>query len=412
MRARVENLKAWLEGLNTFNSTPNEGTTRVLFTQPELEARTYIKQEMRQIGLEVSEDAIGNIFGVLPGRNRALTPVWTGSHIDTVLNAGMFDGMAGVVGGMEAARMIRESGAAHERDICVVVYTSEEPTRFGLSCLGSRAMSGNMSLEDTKRIVSEGGGSLYETLSSLGYDLNCYGKIRKHPGDVYCAVEMHIEQNNRLDKSGVKLGVVSCICAPSVYSVTLRGQQGHAGGTSMQERRDAFMALCEIALTAERMARETVSEYTTATIGRVEVTPGAENVIPGTVEFSIDIRDCNYECKNRFMGSLESAMRAICANRGVEVEIQLRNNDCPMRCDPEIIRLLKKSCAQKGIVPLHLISGAYHDSMFVGQFTRVGMLFVPSKNGASHCPEEWTDYEDIATGTEVLADTLVQLANQ
>lgn len=207
----------------------------------------------------------------------------------------MFDGMAGVVSGMEALKIIKESGEFHKRNIVVVVYTSEEPTRFELSCLGSRAMAGKLSLEDTKKLEDKDGNTLYGTLKDLGYDLNKYDDVKKNPGEVYAAVELHIEQNDVLDKAGIPIGIVKGICAPTNYNVIIEGCQSHAGGTSMSERADAFAAASELALLTERLAKESKGEYVTATVGRVKVFPNAVNVISGYTEISIDIRSIDLE---------------------------------------------------------------------------------------------------------------------
>lgn len=410
-RASAANIQNWLEHINQFNATPEYGTTRILFTEEELKNREYVKGEMKKLGLEVSEDSIGNIFAVLKGTDRSLAPVWTGSHIDTVPNAGMFDGMAGVVCGMEAARMISAQGAAHKRDIVVVVYTSEEPTRFGLCCLGSRAMAGVMSLEDTKLLSDKEGTTLYDLLGRLGYDLERYQEIPKQPGEVYAAIELHIEQQSGLEKAGVPIGIVKKICAPSNFVVEVTGCQSHAGGSSMEERRDAFAASCEMALLLERLAQECQSEYNTATVGYVQVLPNAVNVIPGTVRFSIDIRDCNMDTKQKLIKELVQGLQAIAEKRGVDMQIQEECNDVPLTCNETIVECLKESCEERGIAYKDSISGPYHDSLFVGRFAPVGMIFVPSRGGISHSPEEWTDYEDLARGTEILMDTLLKLAN-
>lgn len=180
----------------------------------------------------------------------------------------------------------------------------------------------------------------------------------------------------------------------------------------MKERRDAFMASSEIALTLEKLGRESKSEYTTATIGKVEVIPNAVNVIPGKVKFSIDIRDCDFDCKNQMVGKLKKEIEKIAQERKVTVEITEYNNDYPMKCDKNIIELLKKSCKKNQIPYEMTISGAFHDSMLVGEFAPVAMIFVPSRDGISHSPKEWTDFADIAIGTDILADTLAAMANE
>ena len=402
----------WLETINTFNSTPDFGTTRVLFTDEEVKAREYVKSEMRKLNLQVHEDAIGNIFGVLKGTRPELPPVWTGSHIDTVLNAGMFDGMSGVVAGLEAVRLIQVNKLKHERNIVVVVYTSEEPTRFKVGCLGSRAMAGKLDAEAAKKLVDDGGNALYDVLQKLGFPVQDFDKVPVKKGSVYAAVELHIDQNVVLEKAGKPIGIVKTICAPSVFDVEVIGRQSHAGGTTMEDRQDAFMATAEIALVLEQLGRTSQSEYTTATIGKVQVIPNAVNVIPGKVVFSIDIRDCDYDYKNDLIAKLKNRIKEIADKRNVKVNLTQYNNDYPMKCDENIIKKLENACEKENTPYIKTISGAFHDSMLVGEFAPVAMIFVPSKNGISHSPEEWTNFADIAAGTDVLADTLIELANE
>lgn len=410
-KAKASNIQNWLEKINTYNSTPGEGTTRVLFTEPELKAREYVKQEMREIGLLVEEDSIGNIFGILEGEDKSLPPVWTGSHIDTVLNAGMFDGMAGVVSGMEALRIIKKQGGSRKRTLAVVVYTSEEPARFGLCCLGSRAMAGHLSREETKNLYDRQGESLFEILEKLGYDLDDFSKIKRRKGEVFGAVELHIEQNNLLDREGIPVGIVDSICAPTNFEVIVRGCQSHAGGTPMKERRDAYAASCEISLVLERMAKEVTDHYMTGTVGKVRVIPNAANVISGEVHFTVDIRSDDFDAKQQLVEQLKKSVCEIEKKRGVRVEMVLENNDRPMICSKAVTDMLEESCRRKNIPVRHMISGAYHDSLFVGEFAPTAMIFVPSKDGISHSRKEWTDFEDIALGTDILADTLFTLSN-
>lgn len=410
-KVNVENIQMWIEGMNRFNATPEFGTTRILFTKPELENRRYVKEEMEKLGLSVREDAIGNIYATLKGTDQKLSPVWTGSHIDTVPNAGKFDGMAGVVCGMEALRIIKESGAEHKRDLTVVIYTSEEPTRFGLGCLGSRAMAGVLSMEDTKNIHDKSGRSLYEKLQELSYDLDKFDEIKRKKGDVYAAVELHIEQNSQLEKKKLPIGIVTKICAPSNYMVEVTGCQSHAGGTSMDDRRDAYAASCEMALALEKIAKDCRSEYNTATIGCVKVIPEATNVIPGKCIFAVDIRDCNMDTKQETIRKFKEAFKEIAAKRDVGLTITEENNDEPLTCNKKIVELLEETCDELELKYTELISGPVHDSLFVGRFAKNAMIFVPSKNGISHSPEEWTDYEEVAQGADVLANTLLKLSN-
>ncbi len=411
-KADAQHIEKILRELNRFNSSPDFGTSRILFTPEELAGRRYIKSVMEKIGLEVTEDAIGNIFASLPGIEPELAPVWSGSHIDTVPNAGMFDGMAGVAAAIEALRLIKQSGLPHKRTVSAVVYTSEEPTRFGLSCLGSRALCGALSLADTERLVDRDGKSLAEVLTDLGYDKDKFPLIRKHKGDVFGAVELHIEQGSRLDKDGKKIGIVKSICAPANYLIHIEGVQSHAGGASMTERTDALAAAAKIVLAAERLAMEDkCGEYTTATVGKLEVIPNAMNVIPGEVTLTLDIRYTNPESESVILHGLEALFEELITERGVKITVKRLNRDKPVCCDERFMDILKRQCVCEGASFDLIISGAYHDSLMVGQFAPVAMLFVPSKNGISHSPMEWTDFADIALGTDVLAGAILDIAN-
>ena len=412
MNASVDLIKKDLETLNQFNSTPGEGITRVLFYEEELKGREYVKNRMRENGLEVREDAAGNVFGRLPGTDSSLAPVWTGSHIDTVLNGGSFDGMAGVISGIEALRVIRESGIPHKRDIEAIIYTSEEPTRFGLGCLGSRTMAGELDAEGRKKLIDKDGVTFAELLQKLGHDLDDIPSVVRKPGDVYAAVELHIEQGAVLDKKGIKIGAVTTISAPTDIRVTVHGTQEHAGATPMDMRSDAMAAAAEIMLGLESLARNAADYSTVATVGKVEVFPGSTNVIPGQVNFSIDIRSADMDDKELLIKKLKAIMKCVEEVRGVSVDMTVVTHDAPADAEQHIVDTICRICGEKGISYQTMVSGAYHDSMFVAKFAPFGMIFVPSKNGISHHKDEWSDYDDIASGADILAECLLQLSNE
>lgn len=411
-KASVENIKNDLVNLAKYNSTPENGITRVLFYDEELQARDFIKMRMAENGMAVREDAVGNIFGTIEGREPDAAPVWTGSHIDTVLNAGMFDGTAGVIGGMEALRIIRQSGISHKRNIEAIVYTSEEPTRFGLGCLGSRTMAGELTAADMEGLKDQNGLSLAETLQKLGHDLNEIQAVKRKKGDVYAAVELHIEQGAILDTKNIGIGIITTISAPTDIRVSVSGTQEHAGATPMEVRKDAMCAAAEIILGLEGLARNAEDYSTVATVGKVEVFPGSTNVIPGRVDFSIDIRSADMRDKNMLVQKLKAIIKCVEAVRGVCVNLELVAHDEPADADPRIISHIEMACRQSGQRYRHMVSGAYHDSMFVSKFAPFGMIFVPSKNGISHHADEWTDFTDIANGTDILAETLLQLSQE
>ncbi len=412
IKADANRIEAQLNKLKTFNSRPDQpGTTRMLFTDVEIEARNYIKGLMREVGLSVSEDSIGNIFGTLEGTEPELSPVWSGSHIDTVLNAGMYDGMAGVIGAIEACRLIKQSGAEHKRSIRAIVFTSEEPTRFGTGCIGSRAMAGHLSLEETKDLKDDNGISLYDELVRLGYNLNEYNNVRKHSGDVFASLEMHIEQAPVLEQLGIPIGIVEGICAPTYIHCRITGEQKHAGSTPMNARKDPVCAAAQVVLELERLARSYGKTNTVATIGKMNVFPNASNVIAGSVSFTIDIRDIDQNIKNTITKEICDYMDYISESRGIKAEYNVTTNDLPRRSSPKMIEVLEKTCKSLDIPSNKMVSGAYHDSLLVAEFAPIAMIFIPSKGGISHDPAEFTKTEDIVLGTDVLANVLLELAN-
>lgn len=411
--ADSQRIRNELEKLSTFNSEKNQpGVTRMLFTEEELQARDYIKELMLHAGMTVEEDAIGNIYGTLAGSEPELAPVWSGSHIDTVKNAGNFDGMAGVIAALEACRMIRETKVSHKRNIQVIVFTSEEPTRFGMGCIGSRAMAGRLSLEDTKTVYDDDGISLYEELERLGYTKKKFDTVRKKTGDVFASVELHIEQAPVLEQLGIPIGIVDGICAPSYIHVCVEGEQKHAGSTPMNVRKDPMTASAEIILQTESLARAYGTTYSVATVGKLEVFPNASNVIPGKVSFTIDIRDVDESTKQEITERICTFMDTVAKMRGVNVRYSVDTDDIPHRSDERISSVVEKICREMNIPCHRMISGAYHDSLLVAEFAPVSMIFVPSEKGISHDPGEYTRIEDIAVGTNVLCNALIELSNK
>lgn len=406
-------IRKWIENLKQFNRTPGAGITRQLFTPEDMAARVYIKNEMEHLGLEITEDAMGNIFAVSEGTEPKLAPIWSGSHLDTVYQGGAFDGISGVVCAMEAIRMIGEAGISHKRNLTAVVFSGEEPARFGIGCIGSRAMIGAMTVQDTKKYCDQDGISLWEAMKNVGLDPEKIPEAIKRPGDVYATVELHIEQNVHLDRENIPIGIVTSICAPSNLIVEVEGRSAHAGGMSMEERRDAFAAACEMSLEIERLGKtESTSDFTTATVGSVKVEPNQSNIIPGKVTFTVDVRDAAKESKDRIMGLIRKAIERIAQARQVNVTIGEQNNDTPMPCDPHIMELIQKYCEDSKIPFKKMVSGPFHDSLHTGEFAPAGMIFVPSRNGLSHCPEEWTSYEDLVRGSRILASVLADLAEE
>lgn len=405
----TERLTAEIEYLARISDTPYPSVTRVLFSSVDLQAREWLKLLYAEAGLVVREDAIGNTFARWPGTDPAAPPVATGSHIDAIPNAGRFDGVVGVLGALEAIRALQRTGRRPRRSIELVMFTAEEPTRFGLGCLGSRLMAGTLSRQRVESLRDPQGLSVDDvcahaymqgTLESTRLTAGCYDSF----------VELHIEQGPLLERMKVPIGVVTAIAAPAALRIDLTGPGGHAGTVLMPDRHDPSLAAAEIMQAVERAALDTQSRDTVATCGLVQVLPGAVNSIPREVRLEIDVRDIDGTRRDGVLAAIRKAAQAAAARRGCGFKEQLINADPPATCAPHIVTAVEQASAALGLPCQRMISRAYHDSLFMAQVCPTAMVFVPSKDGISHRPDEYTSPEEIANGVRVLAGALTALA--
>jgi N-carbamoyl-L-amino-acid hydrolase len=404
-----ERLSAEIEELAQISDTPYPSVTRVLFTAADLKARTYLKKLYAAAGLAVREDAIGNTFARWPGADPAAAPVGTGSHTDAIPNAGRFDGVVGVLGGLEAIRALQRAGFQPRRSIELVMFTAEEPTRFGPGCVGSRIMAGVLSPERIAALRDQDGLSLDQVRAAAGYAGSVAGV--ELPKDYYSAfVELHIEQGYRLERAGLPIGVVTAIAAPATLRVQFTGEGGHAGAVLMPDRRDPVLAAAEVMLAVDRIARGTGNANSVATCGLVQVLPGAVNSIPREVTLTIDVRDIDRARRDGMLTAIRTAGRAAAEKVGCGWTEEILNADAPATCAPEIIAAIHASCDALGLRYQDMTSRAYHDSLFMALLCPTAMIFVPSQGGFSHRPDEFTQPEEIAHGVRVLAATLARLA--
>jgi ureidoglycolate amidohydrolase len=404
-----DGLVSEIEALALISDAEAPAVTRVVFTPTDLKARAWMKTKCEAAGLVVRQDPIGNMFARWVGSDPALPAVGTGSHIDAIPNAGKYDGVVGVLGGLEAIRALRRSGFHPRHSIELLVFTSEEPTRFGIGCLGSRMLSGTLSPDAARHFTDSEG----TALDKVRERANLRGALEdvKLPGEYYKAfVELHIEQGPRLESERIPLGVVTSIAAPASLRILVEGAGGHAGGVLMPDRRDALCAAAELILAIEKAARSSGAVDSVATVGICEVFPGAVNSIPSRVRLSADIRDTDLERRNQAMQQIETAAQVISAERRVSVRSELVNADAPAVCNPTVIEALSESCRRHSLPFLPMVSRAYHDSLFMSHITPTAMLFIPCRNGYSHRPDEYASPEDIARGTLVLAETLAALS--
>jgi ureidoglycolate amidohydrolase len=398
-----------IEALGSISEAEPPVVTRIVFSPADLKARAWVKSRCEDAGLALRQDPIGNTFARWNGSNPSAPVVGTGSHIDAIPNAGKYDGVVGVLGGLEAIRALQRSGFHPTHSIELLIFTAEEPTRFGIGCLGSRMLAGTLSPDAARKLTDKAGAIVEEVRREAGMP----GELEqvKLPAGYYKAfVELHIEQGPLLERKKIPLGLVTQIAAPASFRITLEGAGGHAGGVLMLDRRDALCAAAELILAIETAARTSGAVDTVATVGICEVFPGAVNSIPSRVHLSVDIRDTDLERRDAVIQSMERASKLISAGRQVTIHTELLNADAPAASAPEIVEVLSESCRKHQVKFLPMVSRAYHDSLFMSRIAPVAMLFIPCRNGYSHRPDEYASPEDIARGTLVLAETLAALS--
>jgi ureidoglycolate amidohydrolase len=402
-------LHSEIEELALISEAEPPVVTRIVFTPADMRARAWLAERCEAAGLTIRRDPVGNTFARWKGSDAAAPVVGTGSHIDAIPNAGKFDGVVGVLGGLEAIRALQRAGFQPKNSIELLLFTSEEPTRFGIGCVGSRLLSGVLSANAARELTDKN----EESLDSVRRDAGFSGELDdvKLPSGYYKAfVELHIEQGPLLEKERVPLGIVTKIAAPASANISIEGAGGHAGGMLMPDRRDALCAAAELILAVESAARDTGSIDTVATVGMCDAFPGAVNSVPSRVRISLDVRDTDLARRDGVMRTIENAAKQISERRHVSTTITLLNADAPADCAPLVVDALSQACRRHGEKFMPMVSRAYHDTLFISRIAPAAMLFIPCRNGYSHRPDEYASIEDIARGTLILAESLALLA--
>ena len=408
-----------LQALATFThaepSPLGTAVTRIVFSPDDLRARAWLKERATEAGLAIREDAVGNTFFRYAGTEPDLPAVATGSHIDAIPHAGMYDGTVGVIGGLEAIRALQRSGIRPRRSIELVLLTSEEPTRFGIGCIGSRLLGGIIDPAKADALHGAQRGAEEETLAEVRAAAGFTGplsSVRLKQGHYHAWVELHIEQGPLLEREEIPIGIVTAIAAPASYRFTIEGLGGHAGALLMPDRRDALCAASELILSIEKHALATRAIDTVATVGTCDVFSGAVNSVPSRVVLQLDIRDIDPIRREAVMQAVRADVQEIAGRREVRIAETLINADQPATCSPHIVEVIDQVCRVNGITPKHMVSRAYHDSLFMAQIAPIAMIFIPCRGGVSHRPDEFAKPEDIANGARVLAASLAQLASE
>jgi allantoate deiminase len=406
----IDGERLWrrISDLGEIGKQENGGVTRLSFTNEERAAKDRVASYMEVAGLSVHEDAAGNLFGRREGGNPGAPTVLIGSHVDSVYNGGNFDGPLGVLAGIEVLHAMEERSIETEHPIEVVAFTDEEGARFSFGMIGSRALAGKLAPEDLENYEDGDGISIAEAMRAYGLDPERIGDAARREGSVRAYVELHIEQGRVLENEDLPVGVVTGIAGPVWLRFFLEGETGHAGATPMNLRRDALAAAAEIMGLIEAEAAKTGT--TVGTVGQLDLEPGGINIIPGEVRFSLDLRDIDEEVRDRVEARIMDEAEVICRRRGVGLEVETLQRLAPARCSDLVRNSAERACERLGIRPHALPSGAGHDGMQLTDLCPMGMIFVRSRNGVSHSPEEWSSQGDCTVGGNLLYWTVHDLA--
>jgi N-carbamoyl-L-amino-acid hydrolase len=405
-RVNGERMTADLAALAEMTRRDQPGCTRLAYSEEDRQARVWLRDRMEAAGLMVRLDAAANVIGRRAGESEGAVLV-VGSHIDTVPNGGRFDGITGVVAGLEIARVLSEAGHRLRHPLEIIAFTNEEPNAFGISTVGSRAMVGKLTAARASELRDPGGRTLAEAIDFLGGDAVHMDEARRPRGAIAHYLELHIEQGPVLDGERIPVGLVTGIAAPTRLRVRVDGRPDHAGTTPMSMRKDALAGAAEIVLALERIATEAGDSV--GTTGRLVNQPNHANVVPGHVEMTLEFRSILPERIGLVRTRLLEAMREIAHRRGLEVSWEFMMEERPLQIPSETVELAAAVCEELGIAFRRLPSGASHDANHIAEIAPVAMLFVRSVGGRSHCPEEFTDTADVAAGTRALLGLLLRL---
>lgn len=424
-RIDADRIARHIEALSEIGRTPQGGVTRLAFTRQDMAGRELLRGWMLEAGLEIRRDPVGNLIGSLPGRVPGAPVLACGSHIDSVVNAGKYDGIAGMVAAVECARVLHEYHPLHCA-LKVINFVMEESSRFSAGYgFGSRVMAGfpiskqELFARDRSKVLQaraiqelkgwETDSRIATERTALRVTQEDIESSRFDWSPVRAFVELHIEQGPILERAQKQIGIVTAVAAPTRLFLVLTGEQNHSGTTPMNMRHDALAAGAEIILAVERIAREYAARHVVGTVGVIQSEPNVMNVIPGHVELRVDIRSADAVAKRACVTAMKDAIDEITRERGISLELNTLTDESPVTFSPEIVNAIEQVCASQQLDAMKLPSGAGHDAAHVARVAPAGMLFVPSRGGISHDPREFSTTLEIVRGTQVLLGSLLAL---
>lgn len=391
----MDQVNEMLAAIGQAGKNPDGSYTRTCFSATYFQAVEIVRKKMEELGMQVSQDMAGNIHGFLPGSDPKAKSIIMGSHLDTVPSGGLYDGAYGVAGALEVVRRLKESGVQLCHPIEIYGFNAEESNPVG-GTFGSRAITG---------LVDPHQPGLDEALQTYGRTVQEIMDCQRDFHDAKCYLELHIEQGDHLDDAGVQIGVVRGIVGIVRYKITALGHSNHAGTTQMKNRRDAMVAMARLIAQADQRCRE-IDDTLVLTVGTIQCWPDSENVIPGKVECSFEMRHMDAEKTDAMIQAIEEISKTIDT---VTFQIEKQIDKGSVRCDKHLMQVIDEAAQEVGASRMVLPSGAGHDANPMAHRLPMGMIFVPSKDGMSHCGEEWTAPEDLTRGTDVLYRTVQKL---
>ncbi len=393
-------------------TVPDSPWTRRAFSPQFVESRLWLTEQFRSAGMEVILDDGGNLVGRLPARTGAAVrhPIITGSHCDTVTMGGRFDGIIGVLAGIEIAHTMHENGMAFDHPFEVIDFLSEEPSDYGISCVGSRALSGLLS-DEMLAARNPTGEALAAAIHRIGGNPDALNRPLRLPGTTAAFIELHIEQGPVLENKGIPIGIVTNIVGIRRVSIVVNGQPDHAGTTPMDVRKDALVGAARIIDTANTLATGMSGKphYVVATVGRLSLTPNASNAVPGTVEMTMEVRSDSAEILDTFPELLLAQVSSDMTELRVSVTMHSVSHSKPTNCSEFVMSAIEEAATMLDYPHIRMPSGAGHDAVYVAPTGPIGMIFIPCRNGRSHCPEEWIEPAQLLDGARVLYQAIVTL---
>ncbi|MFC9601039.1 M20 family metallo-hydrolase [Peribacillus butanolivorans] len=409
MISNIKRIMKDIETITSYTKTPQNGCTRFSYSHEDKLARNYLFSQMEQLGLSIKVDAIGNIRAKY-GVELKNPSIMIGSHIDTVENGGRFDGLAGVITALEVIRVLKEENVKLSKPIEIVIFAEEEGSNFGVTMLGSKALTGHYSIEELKTIKNENGQTVYDVVKDFDLKIENLENYLLKKDEVESMIELHIEQGAVLENKGKSIGVVQAIAGMKTLKVTLEGDSNHAGTTPMELRCDPMVGASSIISHIQKATKDHALSTTVATVGKITCQPNMANVIPQKVEFFVDVRDVDTKGIEFVMKEISNKVNEVATSNNLKSKIDLIGTSKSVRLSPRIIQIIEETAKENNYNYMRMNSGAVHDAAMLTEFTDVGMIFIPSIGGKSHCPEEYTKEEDIKAGCDLLINVIKNLA--